>query len=277
MNDPNRVMKWLLVIGMVVLSLLVLYPPSEKLKGGIDLVGGTSLLLEIDTTGLDADLQKGLSTRVMRILKEHGIEPAPERRKHMPWSKFLKAHWQAIAAADFFTIEVWTKIGLVRHLVFFVLDLATRRVEIAGIAPIPDGLWMEQRARNLVDGFAGFLRGMTHLIHDRDPLFTAKFREILKSGGVESVRLPPKSPNLNAYAERFVLSIKSECLGRMVLVGERHLRRAIDEYMEHYHLERTHQGLGNTLIDGVPESAVGEVARRERLGGLLNSYYREAA
>ena len=214
---------------------------------------------------------------VMRILKEHGIEPAPERRKHMPWKMFLRAHWEAIAAADFFTIEVWTKVGLVRHLVFFVLDLATRRVEIAGIAPIPDGLWMEQRARNLVDGFAGFLRGMTHLIHDRDPLFTAKFREILKSGGVESVRLPPKSPNLNAYAERFVLSIKSECLGRMVLVGERHLRRAIDEYMEHYHLERTPQGLGNTLIDGVPESAVGEVARRERLGGLLNSYYREVA
>ena len=124
---------------------------------------------------------------------------------------------------------------------------------------------------------SGILRGKTHLIHDRDPLFTKAFREILRSGGVESVRLPPKSPNLNAYAERFVLSIKSECLDRMVILGERHLRRAIAEYVEHYHLERTHQGLGNRLIDGVPESAVGEVARRERLGGLLNSYYREVA
>ncbi len=136
---------------------------------------------------------------------------------------------------------------------------------------------MGQMARNLVDAVSGFLRQKTYLIHDRDPLFTADFREILKSGGVESVRLPPKSPNLNAYAERFVLSIKSECLGRMVLVGERHLRRAIDEYIEHYHLERAHQGLGNNLIDGVPECSTGRVMCLRRLGGLLNSYYREAA
>ena len=214
---------------------------------------------------------------IRRILKEHGIEPAPERLKHMPWSKFLKAHWQAIAAADFFTVEAWTKVGLIRHMVFFVIDLRTRRVEIAGIAPIPDGLWMVQLARNLIDDFSGFLRGKRFLIHDRDPLYTKDFRELLGKCGIQSVRLPPRSLNLNAYAERFVLSIKSECLDRMVILGERHLRRAIAEYVEHYHLERTHQGLGNRLIDGVPESAVGEVARRERLGGLLNSYYREAA
>ena len=89
--------------------------------------------------------------------------------------------------------------------------------------------------------------------------------------------MPAKSPNLNAYAERFVLSIKSECLDRMVLLGERHLQRAIDQYMEHYHLERTHQGLDNRLIDGVPECPDGRVQRRERLGGLLNSYHRAAA
>ena len=88
---------------------------------------------------------------------------------------------------------------------------------------------------------------------------------------------PPRSPNLNAYAERFVLSIKSECLDRMVVIGERHLCLAIDEYMEHYHLERTHQGLDNRLIDGVPECSTGRVLRLPRLGGLLNSYYREAA
>ncbi len=138
---------------------------------------------------------------VRRILKERGIGPAPERLPHMPWSKFLKAHWEALAAADFFTVEVWTKIGLVRYLVFFVIDLPTRRVEIAGIAPVP-----------------------------------REFRELLSHAGVTSVRLPPRSPNLNAYAERFVLSIKSECLDRMVLIGERHLRRAIESYVEHYHL-----------------------------------------
>ncbi len=214
---------------------------------------------------------------VQRILTEPGIEPAPERLPHRPWSKFLRADWDGLAAADFFTIEVWTKVGLIRYSVFFVIDLPTRRVEITGICPTPTGPWMEQIARNLVDVFGGFLRGKTHLIHDRDPLFTKVFLGTLRSGGVHSVRLPAKSPNLNAYAERFVLSIKSECLDRMVLVGERHLRRAVSEYVEHYHLERTHQGLGNKLIHGVPECPTGQILRRERLGGLLNSYYREAA
>ncbi len=214
---------------------------------------------------------------VRRILKERGIEPAPERSKHMPWSKFLKAHWEAIAAADFFTVEVLTSVGLIRYAVFFVIDLATRKVEIVGLAPVPDGIWMEQAARNLIDDFDGFLRGKRFLIHDRDPLYTKAFLDILSWGGVSSVRLPARSPNLNAYAERFVLSIKSECLNRMVILGEGHLRRAIEQYVEHYHLERTHQGLGNQLIDGVPESESGSVIRRERLGGILSSYHREAA
>ena len=214
---------------------------------------------------------------VRRILKEHGIGPAPERLPHMPWSKFLKAHWAALAAADFFTIEVWTKIGLVRYLVFFVIDLPTRRVEIAGIAPVPNGLWMRQVARNLIDDVGGFLRGKGFLIHDRDPLYTREFRALLSHAGVTSVRLPSRSPNLNAYAERFVLSIKSECLDRMVLIGERHLRKAVGTYVEHYHLERPHQGLGNRPIEGVPKPSAGVVLRRERLGGILSHYYRNAA
>jgi transposase InsO family protein len=181
---------------------------------------------------------------VRRILKEHGLGPAPERLSHMPWAKFLKAHWDTIAAADFFTVEVWTSVGLVRYLVFSVIDLSTRRVDIAGIAPVPNGLWMRQAARNLVDEFSGFLSGKRFLIHDRDPLFTRGFRELLGWAGITPVRLPPKSPNPNAYAERFVLSIKSECLGRMVMLGERHLRRTIESYVEHYHVERCTKGLG---------------------------------
>jgi len=214
---------------------------------------------------------------VRRILKERGIGPAPERLPHMPWSKFLKAHWEAIAAADFFTVEVWTSIGLVRYLVFFVIDLSTRRVEIAGIVPVPNGLWMRQVARNLVDDLSGFLKGKRFLIHDRDPLYTRGFHEVLGYAGVAPVRLPAKSPNLNAYAERFVLSIKSECLDRMVMLGERHLRRAIANYVEHYHVERCHQGIGNRPIEGVPKLASGPVARHERLGGILSHYYRKAA
>ena len=214
---------------------------------------------------------------VRRILKERGIGPAPERLPHMPWSKFLKAHWEAIAAADFFTVEVWKSIGLVRYLVFFVIDLSTRRVEIAGIVPVPNGLWMRQVARNLIDDLSGFLKGKRFLIHDRDPLYTRGFHEVLAYAGVSPVRLPRKSPNLNAYAERFVLSIKSECLDRMVMVGERHLRRAIANYVDHYHVERCHQGIGNRPIEGVPKLASGPVARHERLGGILSHYYREAA
>ncbi len=214
---------------------------------------------------------------VRRILKERGIGPAPERLPHMPWSKFLKAHWEAIAAADFFTVEVWTSIGLVRYLVFFVIDLSTRRVEIAGIVPVPNGLWMRQVARNLIDDLSGFLRGKRFLIHDRDPLYTRGFHEVLGYAGVAPVRLPPRSPNLNAYAERFVLSIKSECLDRMVMLSERHLRRAIANYVEHYHVERCHQGIGNRPIEGVPKLASGPVARHERLGGILSHYYRRAA
>jgi transposase InsO family protein len=138
---------------------------------------------------------------------------------------------------------------------------------------------MEQVARNLVDDFTGFLTEKRLLIHDRDPLFTRGFLEVLGSAGVRSVRLPARSPNLNAYAERFELSIKSECLGRLVLLGERHLRRAIDEYVEHYHRERPHQGCGNRLLVEAPESrpTSDPIMKVERLGGLLNSYRRCAA
>jgi transposase InsO family protein len=220
----------------------------------------------------------GRST-IKRILREHGIDPAPIRGKRMPWSKFIKAHLGAIVGMDFFTIEVMTLFGFDRYHVLFAIDIGSRVVEIAGIGRDPAGRWMEQMARNLLDVEDGFLRRKPYLILDRDPLYTAAFRRMMKVAGVNVVRLPARSPNLNAYAERFVLSIKSECLERMVLLGEWHLRRAISEYMKHYHGERNHQGLGNALIDGIsPDTdGLGPVARRERLGGLLNFYYREAA
>ncbi len=197
----------------------------------------------------------------------------------MPWKKFLRSHWESIAAADLFTVEIWTRVGLVRHIVFFVIDLSTRKVEIVGIVPIPDGLWMRQMARNLIDGFDGFLRYKKFLIHVCDPLYTKEFRELLERAGIRSVRLPPRSPNLNAYAERFVLSNKSECLNRMIIFGECHLRHVIDEYVKHYHTERNHQGLGNCLImseESEKPFRSNSMQRRARLGGLLN-YYHTAA
>jgi transposase InsO family protein len=182
---------------------------------------------------------------VKRVLLAAGLDPAPERSKRLSWSAFLRAHWGAIAAMDFFTVEVLTIAGLVRHHVLFVIDLKTRRVEIAGIVHQPYEAWMKQVARNLTDAVDGFLLGHRHLIMDRDPLFTRAFRAMLAASGVQSVRLPVRSPNLNAYAERFVRSIKSECLARVVSLGKRHLRELVHQYVSHYHLERNHQGLGN--------------------------------
>ena len=216
---------------------------------------------------------------VKRILHDHGIAPAPERNQRTPWKTFLQAHWEGLAAADLFTVEVLTLAGLRRYFVFFVIVLKTRRVHIAGIHPQPNGRWMEQMARNLTDPVDDFLRTTRQLIHDRDPLYTRVFGEILTSGDVGPIRLPPKSPNLNAYAERFVRSIKEECLHRVVPLGEGHLRLIVHEYVEHYRRERNHQGLDNQLLQRPPPPvrADADVQRRERLGGLLSFYYREAA
>lgn len=214
-------------------------------------------------------------TTIADILKEHGLEPAPQR--HTPWSTFLRSHWEAIAATDFFTVEAWTARGLTRFYVLFVIDLETRRVEIAGVTDRPTGEWVTSVARGLIDDFDGFLRKHEYLIHDRDPLFTHRFQSLLRSAEIEPLRLPPRSPNLNAYAERFVGSIKSECLDRLIILGERHLRHVLAEYVQHYNHERCHQGLGNELIDPVREEGDGGVVCRERLGGLLRFYHRSAA
>ena len=174
-------------------------------------------------------------------------------------------------------MEVWSPTGLVRFYVLFVIDIATRRVHIAGISSGPNRNWMSQMARNLT-GWNDFLSDKRYLIHDRDPLFTNEFQAILKAANVESLRLPPKSPNLNAFAERFVLSIKSECLNRIILFSEAQLRYAIREYVAHYHLERNHQGLGNKLLNDKPAAnSDGDVACSERLGGMLKYYSRKAA
>ncbi len=155
------------------------------------------------------------------------------------------------------------------------MHLSTRRVEIAGLTPYPTGDFMKQAARELT-GFDGFLCGKRILLLDRDSKYTYEFREILQDSGVRCLRLPAQSPNLNAFAERFVLSIKTECLNRLILFGERSLRRAINSYMAHYHGERNHQGLGNEIIDGHPSANGGIIECHERLGGLLKYYERAA-
>jgi transposase InsO family protein len=175
-------------------------------------------------------------------------------------------------------VEVWTAKGLKRFLVLFFIDLCTRQVEIAGIVSGAGGLWMNQIARRVTDAVDGILHGKRYLIHDRDPLFTAEFQGSLASVGVTAVKLAPQSPNLNAYAERFVRSIKESCLDQLILFGEESLRKAVREFMAHYLRERHHQGLGNRLIlpETSPPHDEGSIQCRDRLGGMLKYYYRAA-
>lgn len=187
-------------------------------------------------------------TAVENILKAHGIEPAPKRKHTGSWETFLKAHWDVLASVDFTTVEVWTKSGLTTFYLLFVMELKTRRVHIADCTPNPTEAWMQQTARELTNFEDGFLNGKQYLIMDRDPKFTKAFRTLLHDEGIKPLRLPSRSPNLNAHIERFFGSLKSECLDRLILFGERSLRNAVREYLMHYHTERNHQGLENRLI-----------------------------
>jgi transposase InsO family protein len=172
--------------------------------------------------------------------------------------------------------------GTVRVVVFFVMELRSRAVHIAGIRVDPDGAWMMQTARNLLDPDVGFLRKATHLIHDRDPLYTKAWTRLLESAGLTCVPIPAKSPNCNPYAERFVKTVRTECLDDFVIFGERHLRHLLQEFLVHYHTERYHQSLGGRLIQPRPSPSndtvvLGPIKCRSRLGGQLRFYDREAA
>ena len=169
--------------------------------------------------------------------------------------------------------------GLLTFYVLVVIDFPTRRIAICGMTTQPDESWMLQMSRNLLDPDTGFLRDKKHLIVDRDTKYSAALRLALKREGIGVIRLPPRSPNMNAYAERFVRSIKDECLSKLIPIGPRMLRNSLREYAEHYHLERNHQGIGNRTIVpiAIPERPRESVDSRRRLGGLLNYYHRTEA
>jgi putative transposase len=216
----------------------------------------------------------GRST-IARILKAHGLPAVPERPTS--WQTFLRAHWGAIAGADFFTTEVWTWRGLVTYYTLFVIDLASRRVQIVGSTPHPHDGFMQQVVRTMTAADDGLLVQHRLLICDRDTKWSAPVRVRLSEAEIRVVQTPYQAPNANAYAERFVRSIKEECLNRVIPFGERHLRRTIAEYVAHYHRERNHQGLANELIESASAGErLGRIRRRPRLGGLLNYYDRAA-
>jgi hypothetical protein len=229
-------------------------------------------------TGIQGAL-KNLGHRVARstiakILKEQCIPPSRERP--MMWRSFLRAHWRALFAADFFTTEVWTVRGLVTYYTVFVIELHSRRVHILGSTRHPDETFVIQTMRHLTDEFDGMLRKNRVLICDRDRKWSVAVEWFLGTAGVRVIRTPFLAPNCNADAERLVRSIREECVDRVIPLGERHLRRTLADFVAHYHGERTHQGLGNELIDRPPQQrANGPVRRRQRAEGLLSYYYQQ--
>jgi putative transposase len=232
--------------------------------------------------GALANLGHSVSDQTVgNILRRHGIQPAPERSRTTTWKDFIRRHMDVLAGTDFFSVEVLSWRGLVTYYVLFFIHLDSRRVSIAGITEHPDASWMSQVARNATLEELGYLNGCRYVLHDRDTKFCAEFRETLAAGGVKCLALPPCSPNLNSFAERWVRTVKEECLSKLILFGEASLRRALNQFQEHYHTERNHQGKENVLLfPGVgelqPERCGSPIECRERLGGLLK-YYRRAA
>ena len=223
---------------------------------------------------------KNLGHRVARstiatILKQQGIPPTNERTTS--WQTFLRAHWGALVAADFFTTEVWTLRGLVTYYTVFVIELQSRRVHIVGSTPHPDETFMLQIARHLTDATDGVVDGPRFLICDRDRKWSAAVRHLLETSGVRVIQTPFRAPNCNAHAERFVRSIKEECLNRVIPLGERHFRRTARGVRGPLS-SRTQPSRPRQCLDRRcrrPHHS-GSVRRRQRIGGLLSYYYRAA-
>ena len=220
---------------------------------------------------------------IKKILIKNGFHPSPNRTKG-DWDRFIKRHIDTLWACDFFSKDVWTGFGKVTYYVLFFIHVGTRRVHISGMTCQPNGPWVEQQARNLVMDLGERGEKASYLIKDGDRKFTEKFDEVFRSEGIKVKRLPPASPNLNAFAERFVQSIKNECVDQFVAFGERHLEYLIREYEDYYNTVRPHQGIKNRTIGMTALAPPGssppdpsEVECHSRLGGLLRHYYRKAA
>ena len=213
---------------------------------------------------------------VLNVLKRQALHPSPNRVADDSWAKFLRVHLAVTVATDFLTQEVITVKGYVTYYILFFIKLDTRRVHVAGITQHPNQNWMLQVARNLTGVDEAFLDESRYLICDRDTKYTRQFRRLFRDHGIKTIRLPPYSPNLNAYAERWVCSIKEDCLNHLIFLGEGSLRNAVPEYVNFYNHERPHQGLENELVESqlAEFSAEDGVKVKSRLGGLLNFYHR---
>jgi len=219
---------------------------------------------------------------IKNTMKKNGIQPSPERRKNSKWNRFIYSNLEVLFATDFFTFDIVDAFHGFKVRTFYVLffiHLETRKVHVAGITEHPSNNWMRRIAYNLTDHEDGFLKNCKYLIHDRDFLFmNSGFRDVLKNEGVKCIATARKAPNMNAFAERWVKSIKGDCLRKLMLFREESLRYAIKQYVTHYNEERAHQGIDNLLIEpNFDRSSTGRVISKKRLGGLLQHYHRKAA
>jgi len=221
-------------------------------------------------------------TTVQNILREHNLEPAPKRGPGS-WKDFIDRHKDTLCACDFFTKKVWTAHGLIEMYLLVFIHIGSRRIWVSRGTASPDSEWVAQQARNMSMAFEEEGISPTHLIHDRDTKFTKQFDDIFKSGGLEMIKIPYKSPNLNAHCERVVRSIKNEALDYFIVFGEDHLNHIVSEYLTYYNELRPHQGVENVPLTGtVPEQQTAsidpdEIVCREWLGGVLKHYERKAA
>jgi putative transposase len=211
---------------------------------------------------------------IRRILLANRVGPAP-RRSGPSWREFLRQQAASTLACDFFTVET---VSLRRFYVLFFIELESRRVHLAGCTTNPTGAWVTQQARNL--SFTGLFERVRFLIHDRDSKFSGAFDEVFRSEGIQVIHTPIRAPQANAYAERFVGTVRAECLDWLLIVGRRHLETVLRIYIAHYNRERPHRGLALLSPDSPnadPQPSQGEIKRRDRLGGLIHEYHRAAA
>jgi transposase InsO family protein len=210
---------------------------------------------------------------VRRLLAAAGLEPAP-RRHAISWPAFLRREAASLLACDFFTVETVT---LRRLYVLFFIELGSRRVHFVGCTTNPSGAWVLQQARNL--SFTNLFERMHFLIHDRDSKFTAAFDELFRSERIKVIHTPVQAPQANAYAERFVRTVRNECLDWLLILGRSHLEYVLRVDVQHYNRERPHRGLALNPPEppDIKLSPGGDVHRRDRLGGLIHEYYRAAA
>ncbi|MGD0255553.1 MAG: integrase core domain-containing protein [Acidimicrobiales bacterium] len=213
-------------------------------------------------------------TSVAAILRRHRLPPAP-RRQGPTWSQFLKAQAKGILATDFFTVDAVT---LSRFYVLFVIEIDRRRVHLLGVTANPDGPWVTQVARNFVSNLEEVGRHFRFLIRDRDTKFTTSFDAVLASVGIETIRTPVASPQANAFAERFVRTVRQDCLDHLLVFSRRHLESLLGESLRHYNQARPHRGLQLTapFPRPVPSTTGGKVIRRDVLGGIIHEYDRAA-